>query len=304
MPKGRQIHEFYAHIGVAVSAAGISGLILFRNLPGIIPALSLAFFWLGVSFILDFLLYRNFGYYILPVRKREIPQFLLVAILSIVFCYILEFAGLYATRLWYWRQIPFQIYFLASPFTYLIYPLVLFQLYELVKHLLKHYSRPLIVPELRYKQIIKAELILGMILLFSWTLHAIKNIQRLPVPLTEIRITSGITVPWWFGFAAMISVFLIFEWVGFIRKRNTLTHDILRGDLRPIFAILGAAVIGIIIMEIVNAPFQIWTYDNWPLQNIQISTIPIMVILLWPLHFLGFLAIFSSFLDKKRADIW
>jgi len=201
---------------------------------------------------------------------------------------------------WYFPYVPFSIYFWAAPFFYILYTLVLFELYELIKHLLGHHRLMMKVPEHMYDKIMAAELAIGILFSIIWVTYSLSNMAKFSMPFWEISRDSNIPVPWWFGFLFAFSVFFVFDYLAYKRGKPTFTSDLLKGDLRPALSITIANIGAILLMEMVNAPFQLWVYSNWYLQDVKLFTLPIFVILLWPTQFLAFLSLFSAFLIKKK----
>lgn len=297
-------HRYLIILGVAFFALSFFGLLFFYGRNNLLASASMGLSWLGLLFLFDYVLTTRFHVHFLPSKRSELRGFLTVGLLSIIFCFVLEIAGMYTTRLWRFPYIPFYIYILISPFFYILYTLVLFQLYELIKHFLKHHEKPIKISRPLYERIMKIELVTGLTFLLIWSFYSVINVQRFSIPFWDIRFDSGISVPWWFGFLSMLSLFFIFEWSGHRRGKDTLTSDLLKGNASPIVAIILANTVAILLMEMVNAPFQLWVYSNWFWQDYKLFTLPVAVIILWPTQFLAFLAMFNAFLDKRRTDIW
>lgn len=297
-------NTLYLKLGIGVLIFSGIGLLLFHKSNGLLASLSLGVTWIGLLFVIDYLMAKRFHVHYLPTKKEDIPTFLLFSLFSVVFCFILEIGCLYTTRLWHYPSIPFYIYVWGAPFFYVFYTLVLFELYEFIKHYLQHHRKSIKVSKDTYRLIMKMELVLGILATFLWARFSWMNVSKFKVPFWDVSLDSAISVPWWFAFALLFSMFFCFEYIAYIRGRDTFTRDVLKGDIRPVVAIIGANVIAILLMEMVNAPFQIWVYGNWFMQDVKFYSLPVWVLLLWPGQFFAFLALFSAFIGKKRAEIW
>lgn len=99
-------------------------------------------------------------------------------------------------------------------------------------------------------------------------------------------------------------MFFIFEFISYKEGKKTLTQDLMQGNIYPIIGIILAGWIAIIGIEFVNAPFQIWIFANWPLNEVRIFNIPVVALLVWPFQFPAFLAMLRSAMGKREASIW
>lgn len=97
-----------------------------------------------------------------------------------------------------------------------------------------------------------------------------------------------------------LGVWLILEWVQSARRRLSLLLTLLRGDWLPLCTLLLASAVTSLFWETVNAAHHFWIYTNWPWPQWQLMTIPVTVLLTWPLQYVVFLSL--GFLLER--DIW
>lgn len=302
--KKKDPHEVYMKVGFFILVISLAGLLIFFGSNNLVATGFIGLTWLGILPILDYFLWKEAHIYFLPDSKKDLKRFLVLCGLSIMFCIILEFSMLYTTRLWVYPYIHFSLYFFLAPFYYIFYTLILFELYEIFKHLFKHHKKPLKISQKSYKLIMYCEMLAGTILMATWIIYSISNVLKFDIPFWKIHLDPHISVPIWFGFATLLSVFFIFEFVAYTKKRNTFTEDLLKGDIRPAISIMSANIIAIALIEMLNAPFQLWVFVNWFRQDLKFLTMPVGAIILWPIQFLAFLAIFNAFIEKRKTEIW
>ena len=110
------------------------------------------------------------------------------------------------------------------------------------------------------------------------------------------------------AFSEILLLFLgtwfIFEWIEFSRKKTSLLKDIVHQYYTPLLAIIIGSFVNSIFMEAQNIPSGLWRYTNWPLEYLAIFGVPIIALLVWPLHYVTFLSLFRATTDKESNLIW
>lgn len=102
---------------------------------------------------------------------------------------------------------------------------------------------------------------------------------------------------------AFLSVWFIFEAVEFFRHRNSILIDTLNGYFVPIIAILISSISLALYMELQNSYIDLWIYVNFPLENIRVLNLPLLMYLSWPLHYIGFISLYRAFGDPPSAEL-
>lgn len=102
-------------------------------------------------------------------------------------------------------------------------------------------------------------------------------------------------------FLTVIAGVLLLSEFALLKLRKTpLLRALVRGGL-PLCAVLAGGWITGLLMETANAAHHFWIYTNWPLQNVTLDRVPVVVLALWPLQYVTFLAVFGIFAPR---EIW
>lgn len=297
-------HHVYPHellVGILIFVISIILLTFFMGRYNWITVLPIGLSWIGLVFIIDYLDRKYIRQSFLTNKKR----FTKIAFISILFCMILDSFGVFFTRLWYYPYFPLPVYLLLAPLAYIVYTFFLFALYELIKKLVDKKSEGNTLRSVKgYGIIMDTEFALGVVGYLLSIYYLLELIPYFRINIVDIDQPANIPIAWWFPFAFLLSTFFIFEFISFKEGKNTLTLDLLTGKFRPLVAILLVNWIAIIAIELVNSPFQVWVFSNWPLNSIRIFNVPVIALFWWPFQFPAFLAMFRAALSKKEADIW
>lgn len=116
----------------------------------------------------------------------------------------------------------------------------------------------------------------------------------------EIRKRLPVQTHFSYFLMTFAGVWLVLEWVQRERGRTSLLQTLLHGQWLPLCALLIASAITSLFWETVNAAHHFWVYTNWPWPQWQIMTIPVTVLLTWPLQYVVFLSL-GFLLDH---DVW
>jgi len=211
------------------------------------------------------------------------------------------FGGALTTTQWYYPTLDPVIYTVMAPLGYVLYGLALYGIYETVDRYLA--DKPTLdVPGWypRFMQLVGG---VGVLLLVYTIQFTADLIVQEGIVLGAINTAPELDLPVWFFFAPWIAMFMTFEGVSFVRGRDTLTLEVINGNHAPLLASLIASALGIAAIEIVNVPFELWTFINWPYQQVQFLGLPVFVYLSWPFQFPAFLAVLRS-LFPSEDRIW
>jgi hypothetical protein len=263
--------------------------------------------WTGLICLFDFFDKKYFSHTIVPDTGPRERNMFLISIVSILFCVLLETFGVFIGRLWYYPFWSIEIYLILAPFAFIAYTLLLFVLYEFVRDVITRYKKISFGfrPERKfYGSVMDVELILGII---GYYFSIKRALQFLSSPkLSSFVINQKGEVPFsafLISAVVLVSTFFIFEFICYKQNKQTLTHDILSGNLWPIIFIMAANVIAIIVIEFANGPFQMWSFSNWPFDDIRILHVPVVALLWWPLQFPAFLSMLRAVFPSKKV-VW
>jgi hypothetical protein len=290
-------------IGIALFIITLILMILFKGYYhwAIVYPLNL-FNWIGSFLFIDFFVRKVIKTSFSPFSLKG--ALLLIIPVALLMGFLQDFLGPVLTGLWAYPYFPPQIYIFLAPPGYIFYFIILLSLYILIKAILGDANERNKINENTYKKILWVELFLGLILLLITIEHIVSLMQTLPPTFWDISKPKLTGVTWWYTFAAQLSLFFIFEYITFIFKKTTLTKKIMGLQFQPIIAILLASGSAFIATELVNAPFGVWVFKNWPHNEIQFLTVPLVVMLTWPFQFLVLLSLLRLLLSEKDLKIW
>ncbi|MFS8131401.1 MAG: hypothetical protein ACMG57_05510 [Candidatus Dojkabacteria bacterium] len=107
-----------------------------------------------------------------------------------------------------------------------------------------------------------------------------------------------VTHPYLTSFAFFASIVFFCEYIEYERKKSSLFKDIIHGYWNPLIALLIIGFLMGLTNEVQNLGVFLWRYNNMPFADIQIFTIPLIVIISWPTHILAILEVWRAFGDK------
>lgn len=271
------------------------------------PVYSLGISWLGFALLVDFANKKITGHSFFPINELRMKDFFIIAGCGILFCFIIEFFGVYTTRSWFYPSWSAMTYFILAPGAFLVYSLVLLSLYEMIKQLIAKYTpkgKPSEKEENFYKKFMLLETVLGPIGLIISFFYVLNILARFEIGLFNFSASSGIEVEWWVFLVVGLSIFFIFESIAYRQKKETMTRDMIGGNFIPLFAIIIANCLSVLFFEFPNGPLQVWVFDNWAFNNLRLLNIPLVAFLAWPFQFLMLLSILRVAFKTKKIDIW
>lgn len=284
-------HEFY--LGSLIFLFSVIWMTFFIGSYNWFIVLPLGISWIGLICIFDFFERKYFRHTIIPdthIRKRKL---FIITIVSLLFCVLLDGFGVFINQLWYYPFWSLKVYLFLAPFAYVAYSILLYILYEFARDFIVRFEKINFTTKPRkilYETIINMELILGVV---GYFLIILNLNQKENISLNGFYMLASV----------FICTFFIFEFIGFKQNKQTLTYDITRGNWWPILFITLANITAIILIEFVNAPFQVWHFANWPYDDIRFFNVPIMAILIWPLQFPVFLSMLRALFPSKEV-VW
>jgi len=142
--------------------------------------------------------------------------------------------------------------------------------------------------------------VLGVLLTAAGTVLLLGDYGSTGGYVFEIRRPLPVKTHFGYFLMTFAGVWFILEWVQWARRRMSLLRTLLYGHWQPLCALLVASAVTSLFWETVNAAHHFWVYTNWPLPRWQLLTIPVTVLLTWPLQYVVFLSL-GFLLDR---DIW
>lgn len=284
-------HEFY--LGIFILLFCFVWMIFFIGSYNWFIVLPLAISWVGLILILDFFERKYFQHTIIPDTHTRKRKLFIIAVVSLLFCVLLELFGVFINQLWYYPFWSLKLYLFLAPFGFVAYSLLLYILYEFARDAVMRFEKinfTVKPKKIFYETIINVELILGVV---GYFLIIFNLSQKEAVPLDGFYMLASV----------LICTFFVFEFIGFKQNKQTLTYDIIGGNWWPILFIILANITAIILIEFANAPFQVWHFANWPYDNIRLLNVPIAALLIWPLQFPVFLSMLRT-LFPSREVVW
>ena len=210
-------------------------------------------------------------------------------------------------KMWVFHKIPQWFYITFLFFGFVFYFQIVAESYFATKSILDRLlKRPKIrsINHKKWEKILRVVFIVSLLIIilsivYYFMLYYLKggffqNFGR------ATKFNSSIFVPIAISFAA----WGIAEFVAFAKKKNSLLKNCLRGYWRPLWVILLSCLWLGIMMELWNVPVQYWIYANVPFLDIRFLGIPIIILLLWPFHYIPFLSWYNVFAPKVPEDPW
>jgi hypothetical protein len=294
-------------LGFVLFVVSLFGLYLQYEKTKWIYAFFIILSWAGVVFVSDYFANRWAGVSFWPTNERKLKRILKFLVGAVIFCVLLEVAGHWLTRLWYYPAFEVPDYLLLAIPAYFLYSLVLYELYVSINkklgreiHLIAGKSE-----ESFYKRVMNVELLIGIIFTILGFIGLINVMRTFSISVLDISKDSMTSTGSWQAFLFALGIFFLLEFWAFKEKKRTFTKDLLSKNWIPLVAIYLTSLIAIVLIEFVNTPLQIWVFANWPLQHIQIMGLPIIAMFVaWPIQFFGLLGILRVIFDEKDAPVW
>lgn len=99
-------------------------------------------------------------------------------------------------------------------------------------------------------------------------------------------------------------VWLLLEAVQQRQGKASLLDAMARRDWIPAAALLSAGWFFGFLMETTNAGQHFWVYTNWPWEKLSLCSVPLAVLLAWPLQYVVFLSVFSVLGGPPAQEVW
>jgi hypothetical protein len=246
---------------------------------------------------------------IFPHRANQINKLRRVVLAALIMNFISDATGAWFLKLWYYPPIasPFIYLFFLAPVGYILFGLILYVFYRLLK---RHWDRTVKrgrmtkLEKRMFMWIINAELIVGVVGVIISGFYYYHFVKLYSIVWYAINLKVVASVNIFVPLLLWISLFFLMEYACFILKRETLTRDLVRGNMLPFFSICIASVVCIILVEFFNAPLQVWTFTNWPYDSMRLLGVPLVAFILWPMQYLLLLPLVRLIDGKNEENVW
>lgn len=273
-------------------------------------ALTVGFFWIlfmyGIILIGDGIT-QKLSHKSLIRKIHTDPKghwhFFLIALIGGIF---VEFVAQWFGKLWIYPYFSIPIYFVCVVFGFYLYWLMIAESYLAVKSVLDYFIRT--KPAARsfsWEKYFYFFLgLLGVILLVGSTYLGYRDYARQGGYVFAINQPVYVMARFKYVLGLFLGSWFFLESIEYFKKRTSLIKDLMRGYFHPIIAIAVASFLLALVMETQNLPHNFWLYTNWPLPTARFLGLPVVMILAWPLHYIGFLSLFRAFSRKESVDVW
>ena len=267
-------------------------------------------FGMGVIILSESIISKYANYSLLKkilASKRNLISFIIVSFFGGL---LLEIIACFLGKLWiypYWNFLTYLLLFVPG---FAFYWLIICESYLATKSAMDFFSKgkKYVTKSFKFEKIIFNLVgFCGIILFILAILFIYLNFNQTN-KLFGIEDLNSVTNNYVPSFIYIILLFFgmwfILEYIEHHEKRTSLIKDILHNYKTPLLAILfGSFLLGLF-MELQNIPSQLWTYINWPFQEITFLGLPIVMLVVWPLHYIFFLSLFRALTDKESISIW
>jgi hypothetical protein len=197
-------------------------------------------------------------------------------------------------KLWiypYWNEAVYGSTFVVG---FCAYWLATAESYLAAKAILKRWGRatsPLTTVRLYEPALFRALGLTGLVLTAAGVALLLREYRTTGGYVFEIRTALPIESHTSYFVTAFTGIWFALEWIQFARGKWTLLRAVLHGYRLPLYALIAASAVCSLFWETVNASHHFWIYTNWPLPQWQLMSIPVMVLLTWPLQYVVFLSL-------------
>ncbi len=196
-------------------------------------------------------------------------------------------------KLWiypYWNEAVYGSTFVIG---FCAYWLATAESYLAVRAILGRWSRPArpITPPSYEAVLFRALGTIGVALVLAGIVLLLSDYQASGGYVFETQKPLPVKNHFGYFLTAFVGIWLVLEWLQFARRRLSLLRTLLNGRRLPLCALLIASAVSALFWETVNAAHHFWIYTNWPLPQWQLMTIPVTVLLTWPLQYVVFLSL-------------
>lgn len=272
-----------------------------------IGAANLLFYYGNILFF-DYLSYEFSGWSPLHTRKWRVglvTQLLLVGLLGGL---TLELYAHWLGKFWYYPHWSFTTYFLIFIPGFAFYFFYLFETYLGVKaviaYFLKHRHHAILT---KHKVLYSALGLVGISGLSAVTVFTFLNAtwgSSLYEFLSIINKPIQSSAPFWPYMLVPLFLWFFLEYLEYEHRETSMLSEALEGNLVPLIAIFLSAWISAVVYEVFNLPGGLWRYANVPFADIKLFGIPIVVYLLWPMHYFPIFSLYRVLFKKDTEKMW
>jgi len=241
-------------------------------------------------------------------NKKNFLSFLLAAVMGAI---VVELVANFLGKLWiypYWSFFKYLIIFIPCVF---IYWLLIVESYLATKAVvdLLHKGKKILKKGFKWERtFFKILGILGIILFIAagvWIFQGYTSQEALFINSEDLNTkTPNYVVPFGSIILLFFGFWFIFEFIEYKKRETSLIKDIIHHYPTPLISIIVGSFVFALIMESYNLLYKLWVYVNWPLENITLIGLPIMMFVAWPLHYIAFLSFFRVINREESSEVW
>jgi len=217
---------------------------------------------------------------------------------------VIELFANWVWKLWYYPHFSIPVYFFALFFVLVAY------FYFILKGYLA--VRAVFVAHIRQKEIKKTKRsyhslfkTLGLLGSLGFVLGLIQDIKTVHINSSTFFNSYGLQKFNLFNIVLIaVSLVFILEYLEYREREDTFIMHLLQGDWVPLASMVIASLLTSITMEGFNIPLSIWIYTNWPYANISLFSLPLTVLLAWPIQYILLISIYRSLYKRETTRIW
>lgn len=281
-------------------------LVTFRNL----TILNLAFM-LGVIYICEGVILKLKNKSLLHEIRKNTKNLIAFVAISTVGGILLDGIAKWLGKLWIYPYYDVHSYLLLFIPGFAIYWLMIVESYLATKAVIDYYHKGKLIIGHSFsfeKSFYKYLGVVGLVITIISLVFIISDYYKYGGYIFDSRDILSVTDNFQINFLYIIFLFIglwfSLEFIEYLRKKTSLLKDIIHHYFSPLSSILIGSFLLAIIMETENVPLGYWIYTNWPLEQIRLFGLPLMIYVAWPLHYILFLSLFRAFTQKESDEIW
>ncbi|MBI4226191.1 hypothetical protein HY612_03720 [Candidatus Roizmanbacteria bacterium] len=296
------------YIGIVLFLLSYLQFLLPNNL---IFAEILTIFWflfmLGIILISDGLtqsIKHKSLLYVVLMNKKNFFSFIIISAIGAL---LLDGVAQWLGKLWIYPYFNFYFYFVFFFFGFSFYWLMIAESYLAVKAIIDYLKKgkQIVQRTFRFEQRLYNILgVIGVILILLSLILIFNDYLNQGGYIFDISKNTGYKVNFLIIIMIFVGIWFVFEYIEYKYKKTSLLKDIIHHYPTPLVSILVASFLLALVMEIENLYHGFWVYTNWPLEEIRFLNLPVIMLLAWPLHYVGFLSLFRAFTEKESDEIW
>jgi hypothetical protein len=264
--------------------------------------------WLSLILISEYTtlkLKSNSLFALLSRNKKNLLIFLLISTLGGL---AVEGIGQWIGKLWFYPFFTLHQYQKATTLGFSLYMTTIAEVYIASKSIIDRFIRPPKIARSSFiweKKLYPKFLLLGILFVAASLALSYRQYEKAGGYFFDATKIVNFHISFFTIIMAPLGIWLICEYIENRRRQMSFLKDISREYWNPLLAIILSTLIVGFSMEIINLRYGYWVYVNWPLQQVRVFNLPVLMIgLAWPLHFVMFLSMFRAIAAERSINVW